>query len=430
MSGTATNINSKTSVKGSRNGKKKRRRIGDTITKASDKILHSQQQLADAVFPKDSYVVKMPTKKIRAKNNAVQDQFEDAPEFAEKQLRQNRTDSFGAKPPFGYFSLHPSTLMLHPPHATYWYYPANTSWMRHPPPPPPPPPSNTVQPQFHQQQHSNLDSIGKVPSRSVSQPGLTTMSPHQQIPIAQQKGYLEFARRNRQQEQIRQQEVYKESLQQKQQQRNKQREEHYQLQQQESTAVVLAGMRAQPTTISTQAAAAAAHAAQMKTIPVVHTALTVGLVAENKAAKYLGHLSSASSAATQQQHRPPPPPANQEQPKITNVPTRQQQKPLAQATGTFEDASLDENGAGARQFIKRMIITTSEESPLTTGMDKLETLPMLPYTPPDSKNPVRETEITNCDVLVSSSGEAVFLFLCFCSLWKWIHHFFSWGEEE
>lgn len=464
---------------GSSGSKKKkkggRKRKENEIYKATDTIINAENQLASILFQKASYVVKIVARKGRTKPHPVSHhQFEDAAEAVDPLLRQNRADSLGVgRPPFGYYSLHPSTLMLHPPHAVHHYYPATpmmfNAWMRSPPLTSNVA-SNHSQPQLHHSNnllHHHQHSVSpKIPPRSVSQhhSGVLNLSPQQQVqsPAHSQAhgvapGFLEFAKRRQQeqQEQLRQQEAYKlqqESLHQEQlrqnhtlaqlqsqQQRHRQasprekrRIEHLQ-QQQESTAAVLASMRTQTPALTPQTAAAA-HAAQMKLIPRGHTDPTgeglqpeqdagmriparMALEASRKdpatAAKYLSQLASvkegqlypaAASISHPQQQRSPP----QEQLKSSSIPPRQQPRPVA-ATAS-EDYSLDENSAGAKQFVKRMI-TTSADSALTTGMDRLETLPMLSYTPPDTKKefPVREQEITNCDVLVR---HCQMLFLC------------------
>ena len=280
----------------------------------------------------------------------------------------------------------------------------------------------------------------KAASRAVSHhlsPQQQTPRTHIQIPPHSQAhgvapGFLEYARK-RQHDQFRQEYKY-ESIQHEQLRQNAaiaqlQSQRHHQASprdqrhtdslhhQQESTAAVLASMRTHQPTIASQAAS---HAAQMKMIPRAHGGMpSEALSAEQDAARmameasrkdpntataaaYLGHLAHPNDghlypAHPQPQRTPPAPQPYQEQPKSNGA--RQPPKPVAHSTS--EDVSLDENGAGAKLLVKRMI-TTSEESPLTTGMDKLEVLPMLPYTPPDAnkEHPVREQEITSCDVLV------------------------------
>lgn len=465
-----SNGNSSSKKKKCRN----RRRGENEIYKAADTSVNAHSKLEAMCFPKATFVVKMPTNKARARNHPVsQDQFADASEPMDRHLRQNRADSLGVgRPPFGYFSLHPATLLIHPPHAVHHYYPYTpsnfNSWMRSPPPfASTRVPTSAAPSQFnhaahnmvhHSHPHSQQQNGAspKIPQRQVSQhrPGMPVMSPHQQAHMNQQRnqqqqhvqhhpsqvqggvapGFMEFAVRKRQEnlrhqealkmkqdqshhqhEQLRQMKSQQQQLPHQASPREKRHLEQMQ-QQQESTAAVLASMRgSQPTLSQTQ----------MKLMPRTHPGMPgEGTVAEQEAgmhlparmaleecrknpaaaAKFLGQFSQTKdvqmaysypphmAAHHQQVHahphalRPPVPKYegshSPQPPSVKAGKPGQPQTVLAPATS--EDASLDENGAGAKQFVKRMI-TTSEESPLTTGMEQLETLPMLMYTPPDSK---------------------------------------------
>jgi hypothetical protein len=115
---------------GSSSGKKKkkgsRRRKDNEIYKATDTSLNAQRQLNSVVFQNDSNIVKTAMPKGAARLVVAEGQFDNAPEMADLvQLRQYHSSNSGAMthPPFGFFSLHPSTLSLHPLSAVHLFYP-------------------------------------------------------------------------------------------------------------------------------------------------------------------------------------------------------------------------------------------------------------------------------------------------------------------
>ena len=103
-----------------------RRRKDNEIYKATDTSINARRQLSDLVIQKENNIVKSPRAREAARLPIAEGQFDNAPEVSDiAQLRQFHSSNAGglAHPPFGFFSLHPSTLSLHPLSAVHLFYP-------------------------------------------------------------------------------------------------------------------------------------------------------------------------------------------------------------------------------------------------------------------------------------------------------------------
>ena len=109
----------------------KKRGMNREARMATDTTVNTLKTLRSVVFQRESYISNpVPTVGHRRVVNDFQ--FEDAPEVVDHaRLKQHHSSESGSKtrPPFGYFSIHPSSLSLHPETAVRHYYPLTIHMM-------------------------------------------------------------------------------------------------------------------------------------------------------------------------------------------------------------------------------------------------------------------------------------------------------------